>query len=139
MLQRGPFAGMLQDVDLELGHASLPAALRAGDTVHGRVVRAGRQLVVKISSVASSDVWLKKSERVIPVLSRVGVLRVSPPCGSGPGDMLAGFTLWMPLGLWNRPTVSFRSGVSSSPDSPASQELWLGRFCIFKAIGDAAS
>lgn len=59
----GAFCTNVAGCDLELGHASLPAALHAGDTVHGHVVRAGRQLVVKISSVASSDVGLEKSER----------------------------------------------------------------------------
>lgn len=44
----------------------------AGDTVHSHVVWAERQLVVRISSEAGSDVWLEKSERVIPACSRAG-------------------------------------------------------------------
>lgn len=67
------------------------------------------------------------------------MLRVLPPCGSGPGGVLAGFRLWMWLGPWHRPTVSFRSGVSSSLDSLASWELWLGQFSISKAKGDDAA
>lgn len=68
----GGFCTDVAERDLELGHASLPAALRVGRTAHGHVVRAGRQLVVKISSVARSDVWLEKSERAIPARRRAG-------------------------------------------------------------------
>lgn len=49
-----------------------PVALCTGDTMHSHGVRAGRQLVVKVSSVASLDVCLEKSNRVIPVCCRAG-------------------------------------------------------------------
>lgn len=67
------------------------------------------------------------------------MLRVLPLCGSGPGSVLAWFSLWMPLGLWHHPMVSSRNGDSSYLDSLASWELQLHQFCIFKANGDATS
>lgn len=63
------------------------------------------------------------------------VLQVLPPCGSGLGSVLAGFSLGMLLGPWHHPMVFSKSGISSSLDSPASQELQLGQFCIFEANG----
>lgn len=67
------------------------------------------------------------------------MLQVLPLCGSGPGSMLAGFGLWMLQGPWHHPMVFSKSGISSSLDSPASQELQLGQFCIVEANGVAAS
>lgn len=67
------------------------------------------------------------------------VLQVLPPCRSGPGRVLSGFGPWMPQDPWHHPMVFSKSAISSSLDSPASQELQLGQFCIFKANGVAAS
>lgn len=49
-----------------------PVALCTGDTMHSHVVWAERQLVVKISSVASSDICLETSKRVISLCCRAG-------------------------------------------------------------------
>lgn len=90
--------------------------------------------MVQISSVDGSDVQLGKRESN-PCMQVA--MQVLPSDRSGPGSVLAGVSLWMPLSTWHM--VSSKSGISSSLESPASWEFQLHQLCIFKAIGVSAN